>query len=87
MEDWEKAAVLFEDGAKRAQRVNRTEEYIGLYADAGFAQFKAGNMLDSIKRLNLALQKFEGLPQDNTDVKYFTLKKRLEFVHRMDGMA
>ena len=80
--DWEKAATLFEDGAKRAQRVNRTAEYIGLYADAGFAQFKAGNILDSIKLWYLALQKFEMLPSDNTDVKYFTLKKRLEFAIR-----
>ena len=79
LDDWEKAATLFEDGAKRAQRVNRAEEYIGLYADAGFAQFKAGNMLDSIKMWHLALQKFERLPPDNTDVKYFTLKKRLEY--------
>ena len=79
LDDWEKAAPLFEDGAKRAQGVNRTKEYIGLYADAGFAHFKAGNMLNSIKCLNLALQKFEILPQNNTDVKYFTLKKRLEF--------
>ena len=82
LDDWEKAAILFEDGAKRAQRGNHTEEYIGLYADAGFAHFKAGNMLNSIKRLNLALQKFEILPQNNTDVKYFTLKKRLEFAIR-----
>ena len=85
LDDWEKAATLFEDGAKRAQRVNRTEEYIGLYADAGFAQFKAGNMLDSIKLWHLVLQKFEMLPQDNTDVKYFTLKKRLG--HTIGWMA
>ena len=83
--DWEKAAVLFEDGVKRAQRVNRTEEYIGLYAEAGFAQFKAGNMLDSIKWLNLALKKFEMLSQDSTDVNYFTLKKRLG--HTIGWMA
>ena len=74
----EKAATLFEDGAKRAQRVERTERYIGFCADAGFAQFKAGNILDSMKLWHLALQKFEMLPQDNTDVEYFTLKKRLE---------
>ena len=77
LDDWGKAATLFEDGAKRAQRVNHIEEYIGFYADAGFVQFKAGNMLDSIKLLNLALQKFEMLPQGNTDVKYVTLKNRL----------
>ena len=77
LNDWEKAATFFEDGGKRTQRIENTERYIGLYADAGFAQFKAGNMLDSMKLLNLALQKFEMLPQDNTDVKYFTLKKRL----------
>lgn len=82
---WEKAATLFKDGAKRAQRVNRTEEYIGLYADAGFAHFKAGNMLDSIKLWNLALQNFETLPPDNTDVNYFTLKKRLG--HTIGWMA
>ena len=34
-------------------------------------------MLDSIKLMTLALQKFEKLPQENTDLKYFTLKKRL----------
>ena len=77
LNDWEKAATFFETGAKRTQKIEGTERYIGLYADAGFAQFKAGNMLDSIKLLNLALQKFEMLPQDNTDIKYFTLKKRL----------
>ena len=66
--------------AKRTQKIENTERYIGLYADAGFAQFKAGNMSDSIKLLSLALQKFGMLPQDNTDVKYFTLKKRLEYV-------
>ena len=77
LEDWEKAATFFETGAKRTQEIENTERYIGLYADAGFAQFKAGNMSDSIKLLSLALQKFGMLRQDNTDVKYFTLKKRL----------
>ena len=77
LENWVKAATFFETGAKRTQEVENTERYIGLYADAGFAQFKAGNMSDSIKLLSLALQKFGMLPQDNTDVKYFTLKKRL----------
>ena len=82
LDDWEKAATFFENGAAIAQKVDGTEEYIGLYADAGFAQFKAGNMLDSIKLLNLALQKFEMLPQDNTDLRYFILKERLESVIR-----
>ena len=75
--DWEKAATFFEDGAKRAQGIGRDEVYIGLYADAGFAHFKAGNMSDGMKFWILALQEFEMLPQDNTNVKYFTLKKRL----------
>ena len=78
LDDWEKTATFFENGAKIVQKADGTERYIGLYADAGYAQFKAGNMLDSIKLLHLALQKFEMLPQDNTDLKYFTLKKRLE---------
>ena len=85
LDDWEKTATFFENGAKIVQRVGGTEEWISLYADAGFAQFKAGNMLDSIKLLNLALEKFEMFPQDNTDVKYFTLKKRL--AHTMGWMA
>ena len=72
-----KAATFLEDGAKRTQKIENTERYIGLYADAGFAQFKAGNVLECIKWLNLALRKFEMLPQDNTDLKYFTLKKRI----------
>ena len=78
LDDWKKAATLLEEGAKRTQEVENTERYISLYADAGFAHFKAGNMLNCIKFLHLALKNFETLPQDNTDVKYFTLKKRLE---------
>ena len=85
LDDWEKAATLFDDGAKRAQRTEGTEMYIGLYADAGFAQFKAGNILDSIDMWYLALQKFEMLPPDSTDVNYFTLKKRLG--HTIGWMA
>ena len=80
--DWEKAATFFQDGVKRSQKGNHTEKSIGLYADAGFARFKAGNMLDSIELLNLALQKFEALPQNNTDVRYFTLKQRLIYTTR-----
>ena len=78
LDDWKKAGTFFEEGAKRTQEVENTERYIGLYADAGFSYFKAGNMFNCIKLLHLALQNFEKLPQDNTDVKYFTLKKRLE---------
>ena len=85
LDNWKKASTFLEDGAKRTQKIENTERYIGLYADAGFAQFKAGNMLDSIELLNLALQKFETIPQDNTDVKYFTLKKRL--VHAIQWMS
>ena len=76
--DWKKAATFFEDGTTRTQNIENPEKQIGFYADAGFAHFKAGNMLNCIKLLHLALQNFETLPQDNTDVKYFTLKKRLE---------
>ncbi len=83
LNDWESAATFFEDGAKRTQRIEKnTGRYIGLYADAGFAQFKAGRMLESIKLLNLALQKFEILLQDNGDDKYFTLKQRLAYTIR-----
>ena len=80
--DWTKAATFFENGAKRVQKIEKTERYIGLYADAGFAQFKAGNILDSIKLWHLTLQRFEMIPQNNTDVEYFTLKKCLEFAIR-----
>ena len=77
LDDWKKAAAFFENGAKRTQNIEDTERHISFYVDAGFAHFKADNMSDSIKLLTLALQKFEMLPQDNTDVNYFTLKKRL----------
>ena len=72
---WEKAAEFFEDGAMRTQKIEKSERYIGLYADAGFAQFKAGNMLECIELLNLALEEFEKLAQDDGDRKYITLKK------------
>ena len=75
--DWKKAANFLEEGAKRTQKIENTERYIGLYADAGFANFQAGYMFNCIKLLHLALQNFERLPEDNTDLKYFTLKKRL----------
>ena len=78
--DWKKAATFFKDGAERTHKTVNAERYVGFYADAGFAHFKAGNMLNCIKFLHLALQNFETLPQDNTDVKYFTLKKRLEYI-------
>ena len=78
LNDWERAATIFEDGAKRTPRNENTERYIGLCADAGFARFKAGNYLDSIKLLNLALQEFGRLPEDdNRDDQYSTLKKCL----------
>ena len=77
LNDWENAATFFEDGARRTQRIENTGRHIGLYADAGFAQFKAGKALESIKLLNLALEEFEKIPQDNTDIKYFTLKQLL----------
>ena len=79
LDDWKKAAYFFEKGANKTRKIENTERYIGLYADAGFTHFKAGNMLNCIKFLHLALQNFETLPQDSTDVKYFTLKKRLEY--------
>ena len=75
--DWKKAATFLEEGVKRTQKSEDTERHISFCADAGFAQFKVGNMLDCIRLLNLALRKFEMLSQDNTDVGYFTLKKRL----------
>ena len=80
LDNWKKAACFFEEGANKTQKIENTERYIGLYTDAGFSHFKAGNMLNCIKLLHLALQNFETLPQDNTDVKYFTLKKRLEYI-------
>ena len=78
LDNWKKAACFFEEGANKTRKIENTERYIGLYADAGLAHFKAGNMLNCIKFLHLALQNFEKLPQDNADAKYFTLKKRLE---------
>ena len=77
LNDWEKSATFFGVGAKRTQRIENTGRHIGLYADAGFAHFKAGNMLESIKLWNLALNEFEKVPQDNTNLKYFSLKHRL----------
>lgn len=85
LEDWAKAATFLKDGAKRTQRIEKSEVYIGLHADAGFAQFKAGNMRESIKLLHLALKEFEKIPQDNTNLKYFTLKQRL--AHTIRWMA
>ena len=75
--DWKKAAIFFEDGAERTHKTVNAERYVSFCADAGFAHFKAGNMFNCIKLLHLALQNFEMLPQDNTNLTYFTLKKRL----------
>ena len=77
LDDWKKAAIFLEDGTKRTHKTMNAERYVGFYADAGFAHFKAGNMLNCIKLLHLALQNFEMVPQDNTNLTYFTLKKRL----------
>ena len=80
LDDWKKASSFFEDGAKKVPIIRKNEIYISMCADAGFAYFKAGNMLNCIKFLHLALQKFEEIPQDNTDVNYFTLKKRIVYI-------
>ena len=80
LDDWKKAATFFEDAADKTQKTVNPERNVGFYADAGFAHFKAGNMLNCIKFLHLGLQDFETLPQNKTDVKYFTLKKRLEYI-------
>ena len=85
LNDWEKAATFFEDGARRTQRIENTGRHIGLYADAGFAQFKAGKAPESIDLLNLALEEFEKLSHDKTDIKYFTLKQLLG--HTIGWMA
>ena len=85
LNNWEKAANFLKDGAKRTQTIESAGRHIGLYADAGFAQFKAGNMLESIRLLNLALKEFEKIPQDNTNLKCFTLKQRL--AHTIRWMA
>ena len=37
LDDWKKAACFFEEGANKTQKIENTERYIGLYADAGFA--------------------------------------------------
>ena len=71
---------FLEEGAKRTKQIENTEKYISLYADAGFAHFKSGNMLNCIKFLHLALRDFEKLPPDNSDLQYFTLKGRLEHI-------
>ena len=55
--DYQNSAIFLQDEAKRVQQIENPEKHIGLYADAGFAHFKAGNTLDSINCLNLALQK------------------------------
>ena len=58
LDNWKKAACFFQEGANKTRKIENTERYIGLYADAGLAHFKAGNMLNCIKFLHLALQKF-----------------------------
>ena len=76
--EWKKAAILLEDGANKTKEIEKSERYICLYVDAGFAYFKAGRIVDCIRLLHRSLHDFETLPQNNSDLKYFTLKKRLE---------
>ncbi|RKU12723.1 hypothetical protein C6501_10605 [Candidatus Poribacteria bacterium] len=78
LNDWKKSAIFLEDGANKTREIENSERYVGLYADAGFAYFKTGRISDCIKLLHRALQNFEKLPENNTDIKYFALKKRLE---------
>ena len=77
LNDWKKAAAFFRYGAERTKSIEKnSERYIGLLADAGFANFKAGNYTDTIKLLHLALREFGRLVEDDKkNDRYFTLKK------------
>ena len=79
LNDWQRAATFFKAAAERTKTIeNITERYVGLVADAGFANFQAGNYCDSIKLLNLAMREFGTLVErDNKDDQYFVLKKCL----------
>ena len=58
LDDWEKAATPFWRWSKKSSKESiALKEYIGLYADAGFAHFKAGNMLDSVKSVEFGTAK------------------------------
>ena len=59
LDEWEKSASFFVDGAIRAQKIDDTNKCIGMYADAAFANFKAGHFLKTLDLLYLALGEFE----------------------------
>ena len=79
LHEWEKSASFFVDGAEKAREINDNKRCIGMYADAGFAQFKAGNISSSLELLILALREFDKIPQNDTEVGFFTLKKVLGY--------
>ena len=79
LNEWEKSASFFVEGAAKAREINDTKKYISLYVDAGFAQFKTGDISNCLELLSVALQEFEKIPRDDTDIGYFTLKKLLGY--------
>ena len=77
---WAEAVNLFKEAGKKAQESGEIEQYIGLYADAGFSQFKAGDISGSLELLNWTQEEFQQLPQEDADLGYFTLKKLLGYL-------
>ena len=74
LNEWEKSASFFADGAIRARKIDDTNKSIGMYADAAFANFKAGLFLKTLDLMDLALGKFEKIPPNDKNVGYFTQK-------------
>lgn len=63
---WQKAAVLFSDGASRARSLSQQVQVVGFQIDAAWALWKAGEHRQSFNRLRETLVAAEALPTPQT---------------------
>lgn len=75
--DWKKAGHFASLGIEMAQSLKDILQEIGFMADKGFAQWKSGNLSDSISTFEGVLNSFSKLPDTHQNLNSLGLQKRI----------
>lgn len=76
LDNWKKAANFFKSAAKSAES-GTIEMKVGCQADEAFALWKCESKRDSLKKLIIVIEGFNQLPDPNSNLPTYALKKRI----------